>query len=97
MGNIGAILGLYWGYVRVWGLGFRVHWGYLGIMENKMETTIVYWGYSGIMEKKMEATIVFLLWGLGFRAWGLGFRDLRFRVWGLGVGVWGLGFRVNGA
>ena len=27
---------------------------YIGIMENKMETTIVYWGYMGIMEKKME-------------------------------------------
>ena len=25
--------------------------GYIGIMENKMETTIVYWGYIGIMEK----------------------------------------------
>ena len=33
----------------------------LGIMENKMETTIVYWGYIGIMENKMEATIVY--WG----------------------------------
>ena len=29
-------------------------WGYIGIMENKMETTVVYWGYIGIMEKKME-------------------------------------------
>ena len=34
-----------------------ISWGYIGIMENKMETTIVYWGYNGIMEKKMEATI----------------------------------------
>ena len=25
-----------------------------GIMENKMETTIVYWGHIGIMENKME-------------------------------------------
>ena len=32
-----------------------------GIMEKKMETTIVYWGYIGIMEKKMETTIVY--WG----------------------------------
>ena len=35
----------------------------LGIMENKMETTIVYWGYIGvilgIMENRMEPTIVY--------------------------------------
>ena len=30
----------------------------LGIMEKKMETTIVYWGYMGIMENKMETTII---------------------------------------
>ena len=30
---------------------------YIGIMENKMETTIVYWGYIGIMENRMETTI----------------------------------------
>ena len=29
----------------------------MGLMEKKMETTIVYWGYIGIMEKIMEATI----------------------------------------
>ena len=49
----------------------------LGIMENKMETTMVYWGYIGnngkwkllwyigdilgIMENKMETTMVY--WG----------------------------------
>ena len=27
-----------------------------GIMEKKMEATIIYWGYIGIMEKKMETT-----------------------------------------
>ena len=57
------------------GLGFRVYWdyivimenkmettrGYIGIMENKMETTIVYWSYIGIMENNMETTIVY--WG----------------------------------
>ena len=36
----------------------------IGIMEKKMETTIVYWGYIGILEKKMEATIVY--YDLGF-------------------------------
>ena len=33
--------------------------GYYGIMENKMETTIVYLGYYGIMENKTETTIVY--------------------------------------
>ena len=32
--------------------------GYTGIMEKKMETTLVYRGYIGIVEKKMETTIV---------------------------------------
>ena len=31
-------------------------WGGIGIMEEKMETTIAYWDYRGIMEKKMEPT-----------------------------------------
>ena len=32
----------------------------IGIMEKKMETTIVlYWGCIGIMEKKMETIIVY--------------------------------------
>ena len=31
----------------------------MGIMEKKMETTIVYRDYMGIMEKKMETTIVY--------------------------------------
>ena len=35
--------------------------GYLGIMEKKVEATIVHWGYMGIMEQNMEATIVH--WG----------------------------------
>ena len=30
----------------------------MGIMEKKMEATIVYWGNIGIMQKKMEATIM---------------------------------------
>ena len=34
-----------------------VHWGYSGIMEKKMETTIVCW--REIEKKKMEATVVF--------------------------------------
>ena len=31
---------------------------YIGMMEKKMEVTVVYWGYIGIMEKKMETTII---------------------------------------
>ena len=42
----------------------------MGIMEKKMETTIVLWGYIGIMENKMEATIAY--WGYYARAWRLG-------------------------
>ena len=34
-----------------------LYWGYIGIMENKMGTTIVDRGYVGIMEKKMEGAI----------------------------------------
>ena len=47
------MLGLYWGYIGVEGY-YR---GRTGIMEKKMETTLVYWGYKGIMDKKMETTI----------------------------------------
>ena len=43
--------GIYRGYMGL-------YWGYIGIMEQKMETTIVYRGYIGIMEKKMETTIM---------------------------------------
>ena len=25
-----------------------LYWGYIGIMKNKMGTTIVYWGYIGM-------------------------------------------------
>ena len=43
----------------------KLRLGYIGviygIMEKKIETTIVYWGNIGIMEKEMEATIVY--WG----------------------------------
>ena len=38
MGYVGYILGLYWGNI--------------GIMEKKMETTILHWGNIGIMENK---------------------------------------------
>ena len=35
-----------------------VYWGYVGIVEKKMETLIVHWGCIRIMEKKMETTIM---------------------------------------
>ena len=31
------------------GLGFRVYWGYIGIMEKKMELTIKGLGYIGVI------------------------------------------------
>ena len=43
---------------RIPGGPIIVYWGYIRIMENKMEATIVCWGYIGIMENKMETTIV---------------------------------------
>ena len=52
-------------------------WGYIGIMENKMETTRIiggyirviwglygYWGCIGIIENKIGTTC-FRVWGLG--------------------------------
>ena len=51
------------------GWGLELYRGYIGIMENKMETTILgyigvlqgcmglYRGYIGIMENKMETAI----------------------------------------
>ena len=37
------------------------NWGYLGIVEKNVNTSIVYWGYIGIMEKNRGTTIVY--WG----------------------------------
>ena len=47
-GMLRLILELYWGYIRrmfrsYWGyvIGVaRLYWGYIGIMQNKIETTI---------------------------------------------------------
>ena len=39
-------------------------WGFIEIMETKMETTIVFRGFIGIMENKMETTIVYC-WSSG--------------------------------
>ena len=30
----------------------------IGLMEKKMETTIVYWSYIGIMERKTETALL---------------------------------------
>ena len=48
---------VYWGLFRKSGKENGYYYsilGYTGIMEKKMDTTIVYWGYIGIMENKME-------------------------------------------
>ena len=37
----------------------HIYWGNIGVMERKMETTVVHWGYIGRMEKKMETTKVY--------------------------------------
>ena len=30
-------------------LGCRIYWGYIGVMEEKMEVTTACWGYLGIV------------------------------------------------
>ena len=51
-----------------------IYCGYIGIVEDKMETTIniigLYWGYVGIMGNQMEISIMCYL---GFRFWSLRF------------------------
>ena len=37
--------------------------GLKGVMEKKLEATIVCWGYVGIMEQRMETTIGFEVLG----------------------------------
>ena len=60
------------------------YWVYIGIMEKKMETTIMgyigyilglLWGLIGVLEKKMKTTIVY--WG------NIGVQILHSGVWGL--------------
>ena len=45
-----------------------LHWGYIGIMEKKMET--ISWGLGGLR---------FRVQGLGFRGRGLGFQAITLR------------------
>ena len=33
-------------------LGYNIIWGYIGIMEKKMETTVVHWGEIGFRENR---------------------------------------------
>ena len=53
-------IGIIWGFWGVYwdnmGIMENQMWGYIGMMEKKMEATIVYWGKTGIMENKMETT-----------------------------------------
>ena len=75
-----------------------VNWGFIGIMEKNMETTIVYLGYIGIMEKKTE-TIGFtgiLKWLYrGYIGQDLGSSG-QSGVWGLGRRATGSGFGASG-
>ena len=34
-----------------------IYWGYIGIVENKLESIVASWDYIGIMENKMETII----------------------------------------
>ena len=76
-------MGLYRDYI---GVILGLYWGYIGIMEKKMETTIM----ENQMEKNIEnymETWIIMVYLKGFRVKGLG---LRFKVKGLRV----KGFRV---
>ena len=56
---------IYWGYIGNNGKENGSYYnmlGHIGIMEKKMEATIIYWGYIGIMEKKMETTMVYCVY-----------------------------------
>ena len=60
------------------GSGFRFYVGCIGIMEKKMETTIVYRGYIMIMEKNMNYGILGLCRDNGKEnGTGGGFRTLE--------------------
>ena len=53
-----VILGSYWDNGNYYlGILLGLYWGYNGVMEKKMEATMVYWGFIGIMENKLETTI----------------------------------------
>ena len=41
--SLDALSNTYKGIQDLW-----LYWGYIGIMEKKMETTIVYWDYIGL-------------------------------------------------
>ena len=119
--TIGLMWGLYGGYMGVtWELygdtgkengnyynrvNVGVIWGYMGIMEKKMETTIIMigfmWGlygsymglrgkYMGIMEKKMETTIMGVIWGLYGSYMGIMEKKMETTM----IGFWGSRFKV---
>ena len=53
----------------------------MGILEERLEATIVYWSYIGIMEKKLETTeYIGVIYGKWRREW-----KLLSRVYGLGL------------
>ena len=58
----------------------------MGMMEKKMETTIVYWGNLGIMERKMEITTV--CWG----NLGIVEKKMETTIMGFGIRLLGFGF-----
>ena len=39
-----------------------LYWGYIGIMEYRMETTKVYWGYVGIIENEVHTLPPHIRW-----------------------------------
>ena len=69
------------------------YWGYIEIMEKKMETILnwgKYWGYIGVMEKKMETVGIMGLKYVGsakrFTVYVLRFREFR-SFWGIRIAI----------
>ena len=66
---------------RVWGLGFRVYWSYIGIMEKKMETI----GIIGVM-LGLYIRIIGVMLGLYIRIIGV-MLGLYIRIIGVILGL----------
>ena len=58
----------------------------IGIMDNKLETTIVHWGFIGIMENRMETTIV-------HRGY-IGIMEKKMETTGVILGSWTINWKL---
>ena len=63
--------------MRVFGFLGSPYWGYIGLMENKMETKGLIQYTIGVMENKMETRAQGTKGEGAEGSWGEGFRDFR--------------------